>query len=64
MSDAQTKSCPICKASMPLSERYPLAICNAHYGECRDMQGNMVTYENEDEFSKNRYSSSCFKNSV
>jgi len=50
MSDAHTKPCPICKASMPLSERYPLAICNAHYGECRDMQENMVTYQNEDEF--------------
>jgi hypothetical protein len=48
MSEAQKKECPICKTPMPLSERYPLTICNAHYGECHDIQGNVVTYENED----------------
>ena len=42
------KPCPICNQPMPFSERYPLAICKAHYGECRDLQGNAVTYENED----------------
>lgn len=42
------KLCPICMKSMPVSERYPNSICNAHYAECRDSEGNAVTYENED----------------
>jgi len=42
------KQCPICNQQMPFSERYPNSICNAHYGECQDLQGNPVTYENED----------------
>jgi hypothetical protein len=44
----QTKSCPICNELMPHSERYPKAICKAHYGECIDTTGNKVTYGNTD----------------
>ena len=44
------KQCPICKISMPLSERYPNSICGEHYDECIDSRGNRVTFENEDEF--------------
>ena len=45
-----TKLCPLCSVETPYSERYPNRICNAHYEECYDAQGNAVRYENEDEF--------------
>lgn len=33
---------------MPKSERYPNALCNKHYGECFDKDGNKVTHGNID----------------
>ena len=44
-----TKLCPLCTQQMDYSERYPNAICHAHYEECIDSDGNHVTYQNEDE---------------
>jgi hypothetical protein len=39
--------CPICQTLMSYSERYPKALCNAHYDECIDIEGRKVTYSNE-----------------
>lgn len=47
MSKMSIQSCPICSIQMNVMERYPNRICNSHYGECRDMEGNIVTFENE-----------------
>ena len=41
-------NCPLCGELMPKSERYPKALCNKHYGECFDKDGNKVTHGNID----------------
>ena len=48
MSKMSIQSCPICSLPMTVIDRYPNRICSSHYGECRDMDGNIVTFENED----------------
>lgn len=46
MSTVESIKCPICTELMPLSQRYPNMICNRHYGECFDKDGNKVTHGN------------------
>jgi len=48
MSSVQKTNCPLCGQLMPKSERYPKALCNKHYGECFDKDGNKVTHGNID----------------
>lgn len=48
MSSVESIKCPICSELMPKSERYPNALCNKHYGECFDKDGNKVTHGNID----------------
>lgn len=45
MSKIPSKHCPICNNIMLLVEGYPNVICDKHYGECYDKDGNSVLYE-------------------
>ena len=48
MYSIQTVKCSLCGELMPQSERYPNALCNNHYSECFDNDGNKVTHGNID----------------